>query len=215
MLAPNLILRFCGQLALSLAVPAKFEAAAGLTAFYGLGLNVSSASWGRASDILGRRSTLLASAVCSAISIIILGFSTSFILTLIVHFVGGLCNDLLPILKSALNEQTAPENRTRRLALLQVTSGSGAIIGPMLGGVLRAKGPHERPFLVPGAVTAAVQLFFTSIGVAIFPAASKVGPNSQHQQADERRLVYDQHDDESTSVGRRAFTVATALCAIS
>lgn len=217
LLALNLILPFCGRLALSLGVPEKFEgeAAAGLTGFYGLGLTISSAPWGRASDILGRRSTLLASAVCSALSVLILGFSQSFILSLIVRFLGGVCNGLLPILKSALNEQTTPENRTRCFALLQVASGAGAIMGPMLGGVLVGKGPHERPFLVPCVVTAGVQLWFAGLGVAIFPAASKVTTNSQPEQEERRRVYDDERDNEAASTGRRAFVVATALCAIS
>eukprot|EP00467_Chlorarachnion_reptans_P001800 CAMPEP_0114490862 /NCGR_PEP_ID=MMETSP0109-20121206/2679_1 /TAXON_ID=29199 /ORGANISM="Chlorarachnion reptans, Strain CCCM449" /LENGTH=523 /DNA_ID=CAMNT_0001667529 /DNA_START=388 /DNA_END=1959 /DNA_ORIENTATION=+ len=144
---------------------------------------ISSFAWGRLSDVVGRKISLLLGMIGTIVSAIMLGMSTTLSLAIAARLLNGLLNGNIGIIKSFLAEITDGSNRVRGFSLLSLGWGVGAAIGPLLGGLLAHPteslpsifgGSHflERyPFLLPCLAVSIVQVatFLTTTTLMIEP----------------------------------------------
>ena len=92
-------------------------------------------AWGLISDYYGRRSSLLFGLVFSTIAIVLLGFSTSFVMALAARCIAGLFNGNLGVMKAYLADITDSSNRANAFSILAISYGLGSVLGSMCGGL--------------------------------------------------------------------------------
>ncbi|PPQ65541.1 hypothetical protein CVT26_000498 [Gymnopilus dilepis] len=106
--------------------------------------------WSRWSDHVGRRPILLTGLLGLSLSMVSFGMSKSYLGLVVSRCLAGLLNGNVGVIKSMMGELTDSTNVARGMALMPVVWSTGAIIGPILGGVL--SNPYERfPGIFGGA----------------------------------------------------------------
>mmetsp|Transcript_7891 Transcript_7891/g.10047 ORF Transcript_7891/g.10047 Transcript_7891/m.10047 type:complete len:516 (-) Transcript_7891:10-1557(-) len=186
-LALNLVLPFARDLVLAVGVSPDDAglAAAVVTGVYGLGLALGARLWGSMSDKYGRRFVMGISALSSAVSILGLGFAKTLFSCILIRFIGGLCNGLICVLKSAVSDiVTDTKGQSQAFSLLQVASSLGAIVGPTIGGMLlgiyHSSTKLTNQFFFPCFSCAILQLLLATIGIILFPSSHRPQqPNSK------------------------------------
>jgi len=91
---------------------------------------------GRLSDRYGRRPVLAASQAGTAISFLMLGFSSSFLGLLLARMLDGASGGNFLVAQAYVADVTKPEERARSLGLIGAAFGVGFVLGPLLGGLL-------------------------------------------------------------------------------
>jgi MFS family permease len=111
---------------------------------------LSAPMWGRFSDRVGRRPTLLIALTASAIAYLIFGFAHSLLLLFISRVVQGAGGGTVGVIQAYVADSTAPEDRARALGWLSATTNLGVALGPVLGSFAITLGKRD---LLPGAGT--------------------------------------------------------------
>jgi MFS family permease len=111
---------------------------------------VSAPLWGRFSDRVGRRPTLLIALAASCIAYLIFGFAHSLLLLFLSRVVQGAGGGTVGVIQAYVADSTAPEDRARALGWLSATTNLGVTLGPVLGSFALALGKRD---LMPGAGT--------------------------------------------------------------
>jgi MFS family permease len=111
---------------------------------------LSAPMWGRFSDRVGRRPTLLIALSASAIAYLIFGFAHSLLLLFISRIVQGAGGGTVGVIQAYVADSTAPEDRARALGWLSATTNLGVALGPVLGSFAIALGKRD---LMPGPGT--------------------------------------------------------------
>jgi len=111
---------------------------------------VSAPIWGKFSDRVGRRPTLLIALGASAIAYLIFGFAHSLLLLFLSRIVQGAGGGTVGVIQAYVADSTAPEDRARALGWLSATTNLGVALGPVLGSFAIALGKHD---LLPGPGT--------------------------------------------------------------
>jgi MFS family permease len=111
---------------------------------------VSAPMWGKFSDRVGRRPTLLIALGASAIAYLIFGFAHSLLLLFLSRIVQGAGGGTVGVIQAYVADSTAPEDRARALGWLSATTNLGVALGPVLGSFAIALGKHD---LLPGPGT--------------------------------------------------------------
>lgn len=111
---------------------------------------LSAPMWGRFSDRVGRRPTLLIALSASAIAYLIFGFAHSLFLLFISRIVQGAGGGTVGVIQAYVADSTAPQDRARALGWLSATTNLGVALGPVLGSFAIALGKRD---LMPGAGT--------------------------------------------------------------
>jgi MFS family permease len=111
---------------------------------------VSAPMWGKFSDRVGRRPTLLIALGASAIAYLIFGFAHSLLLLFLSRIVQGAGGGTVGVIQAYVADSTAPEDRARALGWLSATTNLGVALGPVLGSFAVALGKHD---LLPGPGT--------------------------------------------------------------
>ncbi|HJX92496.1 MAG TPA: MFS transporter [Pyrinomonadaceae bacterium] len=111
---------------------------------------VSAPMWGKFSDRVGRRPTLLIALGASAIAYLIFGFAHSLLLLFLSRIVQGAGGGTVGVIQAYVADSTAPEDRARALGWLSATTNLGVALGPVLGSFAIALGEHD---LLPGPGT--------------------------------------------------------------
>lgn len=111
---------------------------------------VSAPLWGRFSDRVGRKPTLLIALTASAIAYLIFGFADSLWLLLLSRVVQGAGGGTVGVIQAYVADSTAPEDRARALGWLSATTNLGVTLGPVLGSFAITLGKYD---LVPGPAT--------------------------------------------------------------
>ncbi len=111
---------------------------------------LSAPMWGRFSDRVGRRPTLLIALGASAIAYLIFGFAHSLVLLFLSRIVQGAGGGTVGVIQAYVADSTAPEDRARALGWLSATTNLGVALGPVLGSFAITLGNRD---LLPGPAT--------------------------------------------------------------
>lgn len=111
---------------------------------------LSAPAWGKFSDRVGRRPTLLIALGASAIAYLIFGFAHSLLLLFLSRIVQGAGGGTVGVIQAYVADSTAPEDRARALGWLSATTNLGVALGPVLGSFAIALGKRD---LLPGPAT--------------------------------------------------------------
>ncbi len=111
---------------------------------------LSAPMWGRFSDRVGRKPTLLIALGASAIAYLIFGFATSLLLLFFSRLVQGAGGGTVGVIQAYVADSTAPEERARALGWLSATTNLGVALGPVLGSFAITLGDYD---LLPGTAT--------------------------------------------------------------
>lgn len=107
--------------------------------------------WGRFSDNLGRRTSILVGLGTSAVAFLVFGFAVSIGMLFASRIVQGLGGGTTGVLQAYVADVTEPKDRAKALGWLSAATGAGVMIGPAIGS-LAFKWGHE----VPGIVAASL-----------------------------------------------------------
>src|SRR6266404_751855 len=94
---------------------------------------ISAPMWGRFSDRVGRRPTLLIALAAAGISYLIFGFAHSLLVLFISRVVQGAGGGTVGVIQAYVADSTEPKDRTRALGWLSATTNLGVVIGPVIG----------------------------------------------------------------------------------
>jgi MFS family permease len=111
---------------------------------------LSAPLWGKFSDRVGRRPTLLIALSASAVAYLIFGFADSLFLLFLSRIVQGAGGGTVGVIQAYVADSTAPEDRARALGWLSATTNLGVTLGPVLGSFAITLGARD---LMPGPLT--------------------------------------------------------------
>ena len=119
--------------------------------------------WGWLSDRIGRKPVVLTGTFLTALGFIMFGFCRTLWQAVLVQVFIGLSNGNQAIISTCLGEITDRSNQSRAFVYLPVIYGLGGITGPVVGGLLVAKGAvptkdKPYPFLPPNLLSAGILL---------------------------------------------------------
>jgi len=107
----------------------------------------SAPMWGRFSDRVGRRPTLLIAIGAAGIAYLIFGFATSLWLLFLSRIVQGAGGGTVGVIQAYVADSTDPKDRARALGWLSATTNLGVALGPVLGSFAITLGKRD---IVPG-----------------------------------------------------------------
>src|ERR1700682_3786385 len=111
---------------------------------------VSAPMWGRFSDRVGRRPTLLIALGAAGIAYLIFGFAHSLLLLFLSRIVQGAGGGTVGVIQAYVAGSTDAKDRARALGWLSATTNLGVALGPVLGSFAIALGKRD---LMPGLGT--------------------------------------------------------------
>ena len=111
---------------------------------------LSAPLWGRFSDRVGRRPTLLIALGAAGVAYLIFGFANSLWLLFLSRVVQGAGGGTVGVIQAYVADSTAPQDRARALGWLSASTNLGVALGPVLGSFAIALGKRD---LMPGAAT--------------------------------------------------------------
>jgi MFS family permease len=111
---------------------------------------LSAPMWGRFSDRVGRRPTLLIALTASGLAYLIFGFAHSLFLLFLSRIVQGAGGGTVGVIQAYVADSTAPQDRARALGWLSATTNLGVALGPVLGSFAITLGKRD---LIPGPAT--------------------------------------------------------------
>ncbi|PYP83026.1 MAG: hypothetical protein DMF61_24455, partial [Blastocatellia bacterium AA13] len=108
---------------------------------------ISAPMWGRFSDRVGRRPTLLIALSAAGLAYLIFGFAHSLIVLFLSRLVQGAGGGTVGVIQAYVADLTEPKDRARALGWLSATTNLGVALGPVLGSVAISLGRRD---LMPG-----------------------------------------------------------------
>src|SRR5438132_397870 len=108
---------------------------------------LSAPLWGRFSDRVGRRPTLLIALGAAGIAYLIFGFAHSLLVLFLSRLVQGAGGGTVGVIQAYVADSTDPKDRARALGWLSATTNLGVALGPVLGSFAIALGKRD---IVPG-----------------------------------------------------------------
>jgi MFS family permease len=111
---------------------------------------LSAPMWGRFSDRVGRRPTLIIALTAAGISYLIFGFASSLLVLFLSRIVQGAGGGTVGVIQAYVADSTDPKDRARALGWLSATTNLGVALGPVLGSFAITLGKRD---LMPGAAT--------------------------------------------------------------
>lgn len=93
-------------------------------------------TWGKISDVVGRKPVFLFGLLCGAVCVVLLGLSTNLWMALVFRCLHGMFAANAPIAKTYIAEATDRTQQARAFGMLSVTWAAGTFVGPMIGGLL-------------------------------------------------------------------------------
>ena len=121
-----------------------------IIAAYTVAQLLSAPLWGKFSDRVGRRPTLLIALSAAGIAYLIFGFADSLILLFLSRIVQGAGGGTVGVIQAYVADTTEPKDRARALGWLSATTNLGVALGPVLGSFAIVLGKHD---LMPGPIT--------------------------------------------------------------
>ncbi|KAI9840306.1 MAG: hypothetical protein M1837_001793 [Sclerophora amabilis] len=106
-----------------------------LISAFALAESLTGMFWGGFSDRIGRKPVLLVGCAGTLLSLLIVGFATSFWVALFGRALGGLLNGNIGVIQTMVGELVRkPEHEPRAYAVMPFVWSIGTIIGPAIGG---------------------------------------------------------------------------------
>jgi DHA1 family multidrug resistance protein-like MFS transporter len=126
--------------------------------------------WGSLSDRIGRKPLLLLGAVGNALSLLLMGLSSSLWMLFVSRALAGILSSAtMPTAMAFIADSTDEEGRGAGMGIIGAAMGVGMILGPAVGGFL-ADGSMQLPFFVgAGLSTAAVLLIWLFLPESLSP----------------------------------------------
>jgi MFS family permease len=118
-----------------------------IVASFTLAQLLSAPMWGKFSDRVGRRPTLIIALGASAIAYLIFGFAHSLLLLFLSRLVQGAGGGTVGVIQAYVADTTDPKDRARALGWLSATTNLGVTLGPVFGAVAITLGTYD---LLPG-----------------------------------------------------------------
>ena len=109
---------------------------------------LSAPMWGRFSDRVGRKPTLLIALTAAGISYLVFGFATSLFVLFLSRIVQGAGGGTVGVIQAYVADSTDAKDRARALGWLSATTNLGVALGPVLGSFAIAVGKRD---LMPGS----------------------------------------------------------------
>jgi len=153
---------------------------------------LSAPMWGRFSDRVGRRPTLLIALGASAIAYLIFGFAHSLLVLFLSRIVQGAGGGTVGVIQAYVADSTDPKDRARALGWLSATTNLGVALGPVLGSFAITLGKRD---LMPGS--GSLQMGYAAPGIiAAFLCLLNMGFVARYLK--ESRVVVDQPESGET-----------------
>src|SRR5256712_9402110 len=108
---------------------------------------LSAPLWGKFSDRVGRRPTLLIALAAAGIAYLIFGFAHSLLLLFISRLVQGAGGGTVGLIQAYVADSTDPKDRARALGWLSATTNLGVALGPVPGSLAITIGKSD---IIPG-----------------------------------------------------------------
>ena len=108
---------------------------------------ISAPLWGKFSDRVGRRPTLIIALAASGIAYLIFGFAHSLLLLFLSRLVQGAGGGTVGVIQAYVADSTDPKDRARALGWLSATTNLGVALGPVLGAFAISIGKSD---IIPG-----------------------------------------------------------------
>jgi MFS family permease len=121
---------------------------------------ISAPLWGKFSDRVGRRPTLIIALAASGIAYLIFGFAHSLLLLFLSRLVQGAGGGTVGVIQAYVADSTDPKDRARALGWLSATTNLGVALGPVLGSFAISIGKRD---LIPG--TSSLQMGHAAPGI--------------------------------------------------
>lgn len=128
-----------------------------------LSATVMAPIWGVFADKYGQRANLIRAAIGMGLVNILMSFTTSALMLLMLRLVMGVFSGFITVAFSYLSKTTPREHVGQSLGFLQTGGVAGGIIGPLIGGVLADWFDFRTVFLFTGTmilITTLVVLYF-------------------------------------------------------
>jgi MFS family permease len=109
---------------------------------------VSAPLWGKFSDRVGRRPTLMIAIAAAGIAYLIFGFAHSLLVLFISRLVQGAGGGTVGVIQAYVADSTDPKDRARALGWVSATTNLGVTVGPVLGSFAIILGKHD---IIPGS----------------------------------------------------------------
>src|SRR5437016_4834977 len=108
---------------------------------------ISAPLWGKFSDRVGRRPTLMIALAAAGIAYLIFGFAHSLLVLFISRLVQGAGGGTVGVIQAYVADSTDPKDRARALGWLSATTNLGVALGPVLGSFAITIGKRD---IIPG-----------------------------------------------------------------
>jgi MFS family permease len=111
---------------------------AGITsAVFSFAQSLTAVPWGKASDRYGRKPTLLIGLICTMVTFVVWGMSTSLTMAITVRAIQGAGNGNVGIIRTMVAEMVPEkELQPRAFSLMPLVWSLGSVVGPSFGGFL-------------------------------------------------------------------------------
>ncbi|MEM7792896.1 MAG: MFS transporter [Cyanobacteria bacterium P01_C01_bin.118] len=134
--------------------------------------------WGSLSDRIGRRPALLFNISGTILGFLWLSFANSLSMLFIARMLAGASSASIVIAQSYVLDLTTPENRTKRLVLLEAGAAIGLVLGPALGGLLVGSDPTHPNFRLPGLAAAMASMSTLILAFVVLPVGKRLARNT-------------------------------------
>ncbi|MFA7555991.1 MAG: MFS transporter [Spongiibacteraceae bacterium] len=132
-----------------------------IIAIYSVFAGVCGPFWGKLSDRLGRKPIILTCLAGTALSYVLLAFSTSLTEIYVSRAFCGLMAGNFGVASAMIADLTTPQNRAKGMGLIGAAFGLGMVIGPFMGGVLSG---DDMDFTRPAIAAACLSLLAMTAG---------------------------------------------------
>ncbi len=127
---------------------------------YSLAQFLFSPVWGKVSDRIGRKPTLILTMAGSCLGLIVLGTANSLLYLFAGRILSGIFAANISVASAYVADITTEENRSRGMGMIGAAFGIGFLLGPALGGILSHYGYHV-PILM-AAILSALNIVYAS-----------------------------------------------------
>ena len=125
-----------------------------MIAIYSIFAGLCGPFWGKLSDRFGRKPIILTCLAGTAISYVMLAFSTTLVMVYVSRAFCGFMAGNFGVASAMIADITTPENRAKGMGLIGAAFGLGMVVGPFLGGVLAGDEINfMRPALAAGSLS--------------------------------------------------------------